>query len=1078
MPTSIAQDTIILTSVDDAFAVSLTPDSCVIPAAFDGTSPKLESAFTIVSVHKGGVFMPISVTVTGQSHEDVRCKIEKDGDTKTKVSITSLPPSVLSGYVELDVKVEGHGFVIPVTFGFTVVRESEMLDWIIDWENNKTKLTDSYLITPKIFVGQKVSGDKTNGNWKEGVTGLYMGIVGYDAIGNPEAGMYGYKEGDVVFYINNKEAMIGGWTINQNSLSTTQSIDGSEHSVTINSDGSISHFQKSEDGTDVEIFMIKSDGSASFSQGKVIFGADGSASFEGIIKALEGEIGGWTLGKNAIYKDTVLINSAQKQIAILAQKPSDDKLEGIVDGGAEVSLADYGGVSMFYKDASNYGLKAYPTYDEKTKRYQLAFSLGSENIIAGWKFDNNKIWSGTEDENGNVKDGITISPNAISGPNWSLEIDNVKGGNFPEQSVRFEGGVIAGIQFLEHGFYGHNLKIMTQDDSAAREGLYFTSTFSGATYGNMELIREHGGFGLTTHDVKDDKGETIGSVSQWEIWSRPDRDKDGAIVKGSSYKMIGTDMVNKTGYIAGWDFDLAHLYSGDGSAVKYGEYGNADSISLAPDGLKGLHWRLEKDGSGGIAGDKLYWDKDGNLYFDRSISNLWESGSSSAMAASGGRQLLSDPGLRWSEDLGEYIAKHFSNAGISGGNMAPNSSRQHLVVSGSKWNEVDGEYVPQTAGFVFKDLYLRLNASFIIKFNAIVPKDWQVDLAGFGVGSLGSVQWLTSQMGTGNWQEYSVRIDCRGEKAGGKFGDIVIAWTGDANTETSTIKIKKPEQEAFSSLSYISWTVSYMSAVDLYDTNDNARFFNEDGEYTADLGGWRQLYNGLSSREGGMLLDSWNGEVKYSRTSSGKTVEGRFGGDYLLESTHSVDGNISKYLYADAGVLSIGNGEVQNGVVASITGSSHITTKRAAVFGRASNKGAFSNAYTFGGYFNTALIEGLNIGVKEGDVAQPYYMTTEDTFVMFRNVQLGKEPSVILPECPPVGKVLTICMLGRTSDCSIKIYGYLLGDVGIYLSGGVYKQATEIGSLGRVVGTFKKQIVRLVCVRFDPDTYSHDWIEI
>ena len=46
---TVAKSSITLVSISDAYSLSLTPNSCVIKADFDGSNPKLEHAYTIIS---------------------------------------------------------------------------------------------------------------------------------------------------------------------------------------------------------------------------------------------------------------------------------------------------------------------------------------------------------------------------------------------------------------------------------------------------------------------------------------------------------------------------------------------------------------------------------------------------------------------------------------------------------------------------------------------------------------------------------------------------------------------------------------------------------------------------------------------------------------------------------------------------------------------------------------------------------------------------------------------------------------------------------------------------------------------
>ena len=58
---TVAKSSITLVSISDAYSLSLTPNSCVIKADFDGSNPKLEHAYTIISAYCGDEKTPIEI---------------------------------------------------------------------------------------------------------------------------------------------------------------------------------------------------------------------------------------------------------------------------------------------------------------------------------------------------------------------------------------------------------------------------------------------------------------------------------------------------------------------------------------------------------------------------------------------------------------------------------------------------------------------------------------------------------------------------------------------------------------------------------------------------------------------------------------------------------------------------------------------------------------------------------------------------------------------------------------------------------------------------------------------------------
>ena len=394
---TVAKSSITLVSISDAYSLSLTPNSCVIKADFDGSNPKLEHAYTIISAYCGDEKTPIEIDSSTiiKSNDNIECQLIKVDSYRYRLSIISLPVDILQGYIEIPV-LSGVSAGLTGRFTFSIVRESTMLDWIQDWENNKTTIGSSYVITPKIFVGKKIIGSYDSLEDVPGLTGVYIGPSE-----NNGAGIYGYKDNKEIFHIDQTGGKIGGWDI------TSGGIQCEDGTLSIKSEGTIS--AQSEG---IIHWLLNKDGSASFANGNVTMDVEGNASFKGTIETSGGSIAGWTIGADSIYNGTIGINSLKKFIAIA-------NVASVQDIGNQLDwVKEYGGVAMYCISNTNYGLIGY-------KNNEKVFSAGSDNFIAGWNFNEKAIFSGIQTNSGfTTKSGdITISSNGIRGFKWRLEKD-------------------------------------------------------------------------------------------------------------------------------------------------------------------------------------------------------------------------------------------------------------------------------------------------------------------------------------------------------------------------------------------------------------------------------------------------------------------------------------------------------------------------------------------------------------------------------------------------------------------------------------------------------------------------------
>lgn len=405
---TVAKSSITLVSISDAYSLSLTPNSCVIKADFDGSNPKLEHAYTIISAYCGDEKAPIEIdsSTIVKSNDNIEYQLTKVDSYRYRLSIVSLPIDILQGYIEIPV-LSGVSAGLTGRFTFSIVRESTMLDWIQDWESNKTTIGSSYVITPKIFVGKKIIGNHDSLEDVPGLTGVYIGPSEDNG-----AGIYGYKDNKEIFHIDQTGGKIGGWDI------TSGGIQCEDGTLSIKSEGAIS--AQSEG---IIHWSLNKDGSASFANGNVTMDVEGNASFKGTIETSGGSIAGWTIGVDSIYNGTIGINSLKKFIAI-ANVTSVQDTGNLLDW-----VKEYGGVAMYYISNADYGLIGY-------KNNEKVFSAGADNFIAGWHFDENAIWLGTKNNNINqhtsTEGDITIGTNGLRGFKWRLEGDGsgvLAGGN-------------------------------------------------------------------------------------------------------------------------------------------------------------------------------------------------------------------------------------------------------------------------------------------------------------------------------------------------------------------------------------------------------------------------------------------------------------------------------------------------------------------------------------------------------------------------------------------------------------------------------------------------------------------------
>lgn len=578
---TIAKGSITLVNVNDAYSVLFTPDSCAIKADFDGTNPDLTNAYTDITVVRGEEKHTFKLTLASFSNTAITYQqVAIDAYTK-RIRLTSIPSDVLSGALTFTITTDDE-FVADVTFTYSVIRETSMLDWILDWESNKTVIGDSYLISPKIFVGKKVE----NAEGLKTLTGVYIGPDDTNT-----AGIYGYKEGKDVFHINAKGAMLGGWNV-LNDCITTSNENGT---ISLGADGNLFYRTNKNE----LVWSLFQDGSATFAKGNVVLNSDGSAVFTGSIKVSSGNVGGWTIGENVLYNTNIALNSAKHIIGVGGANIFDvDDIKG--------SVQQHGGVYMFYDNANSYGLQGYlPSKNVGDNLYmiQSCFSLGSINQIASWNFDADSLYMGAKvnmQKKYTASSGdITIGSQGMRGNSWYIDTDGSV--SFLKGEVQFaeSSGSMVGWNLNAKRLSNPNVAIVSDTANAG----IFMSVANGTDFNSLasssltDYIDAHGGIYMK---IKTD-GVSFAAYDQ------------------NGYKIFKLRS-NGVSSIANWNIENDALFVGS-KKVDAGSFTDAaGSMTFSGTGIRGNKWRLEADGSGSLAGDMISWNAAGEVDFKAKVS--------------------------------------------------------------------------------------------------------------------------------------------------------------------------------------------------------------------------------------------------------------------------------------------------------------------------------------------------------------------------------------------------------------------------------------------------------------------------
>ena len=589
---TIAKSSITLVSISDAYSVSLQPSNITINADPYGKNPQLANAYTIISLYCGDGQVPIAsgkVTDSSLRKDGVwktDCVLEKVGDS-LKLSITSVGDDI-DGWREIEVFTKA-GQRLTARFAYTIVRETALLDWIIEWDKEYTQITGESVATPNAFIGScddegYLSGVYIGGNMPGHPAGIYA-VKGCDQT----AFVQGNISQSEIFHLNEYGGMIGGWNILKTGIFTSN-LTGS---LQILSEGTIQYVDLNDIAS--PFWSFRKDGSGTLAHGNISWDTLGNASFDGEITASSGKIGGWSIGEHSLYLGSILLDSGSSLIGI--RNASVIASLGEPTQAAFLNnLKTYGGVFMHYTSGSDYGLEGWVRSGTlQNPEGRKVFSLGSTNIIAGWRFDYDSIYLGAKcntagvyasSVNGGV---LTLGSEGLRGVSWYIDGDGTV--DFVDGRLHFDtgGGSIAGWNINPSELASAHTVLLSGN---AKSGL-FVSNGTLANVGQVpyeEAIKSTGGIALyATDSIARLSGYVKGSKLAFQLDSEGDN------------------------VIGGWKFSDKAFYHGALTDTA-GTFTGADGeITFGAKGLRGFKWRFDSDGAGALAGGNLSWTGDGEI---------------------------------------------------------------------------------------------------------------------------------------------------------------------------------------------------------------------------------------------------------------------------------------------------------------------------------------------------------------------------------------------------------------------------------------------------------------------------------
>lgn len=198
----------------DSYNIHQTTGEYIFNANSNGTIPQAVSFSSVIKVTMGDDNLTnFSIGTISKPAGFSAVSVNNTSKTITYSVAANTSDMADSGLVTIPVIISGQTYNI--TFSYAKAKtgaagvDSNMLDWVKDWDNGKTVIGSETIITPKIFAGVKNSNNT--------ITGIAIGKFPLSTVNTSGAvvtetlnGIYGFKDGYKTFSIDTTGSVVLG----------------------------------------------------------------------------------------------------------------------------------------------------------------------------------------------------------------------------------------------------------------------------------------------------------------------------------------------------------------------------------------------------------------------------------------------------------------------------------------------------------------------------------------------------------------------------------------------------------------------------------------------------------------------------------------------------------------------------------------------------------------------------------------------------------------------------------------------------------------------------------------------------
>ena len=601
------------------------------------------TAFTLGTVSKPAGFSAVTV----------------DNTRKSVTFAVAANTTTLAEHGTISIPVVISGVTYTLSFSWSKARagapgsagaDANLLDWVKDWNSQKTVIDSNTVITPKIFAGTKNS-DGTISGVAIGIFPLSTKTASGTITTETVTGVYGFKDGYKTFAVDNGgNVQLGyGDEIVKYNASTGKIEFGA--GVSLNWTNAISQAKNEA------ISAAASDATDKVNALRI--------GIRNYIRnsAFEEALSGVSTDGTTVSIDSVNFYSGYNTLKVV-------QTTACTDANANTQRTYFTAIGSKICTPASFSMYVKASVAGTLKIRIGGTGIQSKTVTTSWQritIENITPTSAV------VLFGFSVAatfwcalPMLVEGSkaaDWSRAPEDLASRIADAKKAGTDARSVADAITSQANTEGWATKLTYIDKSGI-----FTGTLSANTVQAIQINASQ----ITAGIIATDRLDTAALKS--------------VLVTASNIEALTLNVIR--GKIGGWNIDSDSIYRGTKNNTSGGYAAASGSITIGSAGIRGYKWKLDATGAGAVAGGNIAWDAAGNVTFGASVALNWTNAADTAAAK--GRLHVRGTGMNHSANrLVELNGKVILNGTGRGLNLLV-INRNSLAVLSNKTYDVYG----------------------------------------------------------------------------------------------------------------------------------------------------------------------------------------------------------------------------------------------------------------------------------------------------------------------------------------------------------------------------------------------------